>query len=64
MKLIGKYGEILFDNNRGVAVIASPILQAKYGDYVEFEAKDLEKWIGKLKIHSTEDGRIGFGQWN
>lgn len=58
MKLIGKHGEITFINDKGIAVIKSPILQNKYGEQVTFGPEDLAKWIKRLKIYSTSDGRI------
>jgi hypothetical protein len=63
MRLTGKYGYIEFNNNSGKAVIKQPILQQRYGNEVNITADQLAKWIGILKINSTEDGRIQLGKW-
>lgn len=66
MKLVGKLGEIhVSEGNSGdcVAVISSGILREKYGDSVQFQVDDLAKWIKRLKIESTADGRIRIGNW-
>jgi hypothetical protein len=64
VKLIGKNGNILVGDKESTAVIVKPILEKKYGSVVVFDNKDLQKWIKRLRIESTDDGRISFSSWD
>ena len=63
MLLIGKYGQIQVKDDQCVAVVTNKILEKKYGSTVTFGTEDLVKWLKRLKIESTENGAIRFGQW-
>lgn len=58
MKLIGKYGEINVGEKESTAVVTNPVLEQRYGSVVTFSNEKLTEWVKRLKIHSTEDGRI------
>ena len=64
MTLVGKYGTIAVDGNDCTAMISNGILKEKYGDSVKFQVDDLPKWMSRLKIVATADGRIKLGNWD
>lgn len=63
MKLIGNNGSIQITGDVGTAIITNPILEKRYGAIKQFNVEELDKWIQRLKIYSTEDGSIKIGSW-
>jgi hypothetical protein len=63
LKLIGRYGTIIIDEDRARAFITNPILERRYGAEHNFDLADLQTWIKRLKIEGTENGLIRFGTW-
>lgn len=63
MKLIGKLGEIVVGEKECTAYMKPGILERKYGSTQTFPSEELQNWIKKLKIYSTQDGSIKFGEW-
>jgi hypothetical protein len=63
VRLVGKYGEVIVNENECTAVIVSPLLEKKYGSVVQFDVEDLPTWIKRLKIVGTADGNIRLSTW-